>query len=244
MPYDFSQKFYEMHPQTTGIVLPDDTVSDWITELRELVGTFAEAAADSGVATGGSGTTIVDTTKSFATNMWADSVFEVQVGATKYLGTVISNTATTITFAALAGGALVVAGSQYSLKIPVTAQNILKIGGTTQTGSDWSTYLANINKKSQSLTISNVTCTAANTEYTQALPANCKQFTVKVRGGLPSDTLSIAFTTGLVPPGTGLNIVKILNSQMFNVSDVELTGVVVYVSNTLAGAVVEIIAGS
>ena len=93
-------------------------------ELKAALMAALEASIDSGIATGGSNTTIVDTGKSWTVNMWADATFEVAIGTTHYLGFVISNTATAITFAALAGGAIVVAGCEYSLKRPVTLADI------------------------------------------------------------------------------------------------------------------------
>lgn len=83
-----------------------------------------EASMDTGMATGGSPTTIVDTGKSWEANMWVDATFEVEIGAIRYLGIVISNTTTTITFAALPGGATVVAGCDYGLKRPVDIADI------------------------------------------------------------------------------------------------------------------------
>lgn len=93
-------------------------------DLKSALVTAVEAAIDSGTATGGSNTTIVDTSKSWETNMWVDATFEVEIGATRYLGIIISNTATTITFAALPGAAAVIAGCKYGLKRPVDIADI------------------------------------------------------------------------------------------------------------------------
>lgn len=93
-------------------------------ELKDALSAALEASIDTGTATGGSNTTIVDTGKSWAVNMWVDATFEVLIGATRYLGLVISNTVDTITFAALAGGAVVVAGCEYALKRPVDIADI------------------------------------------------------------------------------------------------------------------------
>ncbi len=83
-----------------------------------------EAAIDTGTATGGSNITIVDTGKSWAVDMWVDATYEVEIGATHYLGIAISNTLTTITFAVLPGGATVIAGCKYALKRPVDIADI------------------------------------------------------------------------------------------------------------------------
>lgn len=93
-------------------------------ELKDALKAAVEAAIDSGIATGGSNITIVDTGKSWAVNMWADATFEVTIAGIHYLGIVTSNTADTITFPALAGGAVVVAGCEYALKRPVDIADI------------------------------------------------------------------------------------------------------------------------
>ena len=93
-------------------------------DLKTALVTAVEAAIDSGTATGGSNTTIVDTGKSWEDNMWEDATFEVEIGAKRYLGVVISNTATTVTFAALPGAAAVIAGCKYGLKRPVDIADI------------------------------------------------------------------------------------------------------------------------
>ncbi len=83
-----------------------------------------EASMDAGIATGGSNTTIIDIGKSWEVNMWVDATYEVEIGAPHYLGIVISNNLTTITFAALPGGATVIAGCEYALKRPVDIADI------------------------------------------------------------------------------------------------------------------------
>lgn len=96
-------------------------------EFATLVAALAaavEAAMDTGTATGGSNTTIVDAGKSWAVNMWTDATFEVEIGAIRYLGIVLTNTADTITFAALPGAAAVIAGCDYGLKRPVDIADI------------------------------------------------------------------------------------------------------------------------
>lgn len=47
-------------------------------------------------------------------------------------------------------------------------------------------------------TIYNVTMTTLNTEYSQALPANCKKFAMKVQLGTGSYKYRVAFVTGKV----------------------------------------------
>ena len=58
---------------------------------------------DGGIATGGSKTTIVDTTKDFVTNMFTGNIAKVNISGKEYYRTVASNTATTLTIATLPG---------------------------------------------------------------------------------------------------------------------------------------------
>lgn len=146
------------------------------TDLKAALTAAVEAAIDSGTATGGSNITIVDTGKSWAVNMWADATYEVTIGTTHYLGFVISNTATTITFAALAGGAVVVAGCEYSLKRPVTLADIsdraARLLGVISAGTN---LIGAINPRSEAgagQTPVGVTVTAVST---QILAANANR---------------------------------------------------------------------
>jgi len=68
----------------------------------------------------------------------------VVISGVHYLRNASSNTADTITIAALPGGVTVAAGNTYQCKIPVHVTDIERIGGTTQTGRDWSTDFANL----------------------------------------------------------------------------------------------------
>lgn len=78
--------------------------------------TTAEMAIDKGTATGGSNTTLVDNTKSWETNIWADAILQVKIGGIEYHRTILSNTADTITINALPGGVAVSAGCEYSIR--------------------------------------------------------------------------------------------------------------------------------
>jgi len=80
-----------------------------------------EASVDSGIATGGTNTTLEDTNKDWALGMWGgvnDSLIQVQIAGVNYLRftTLPVNTATVITIAALPVGVVVAAGCPYSIK--------------------------------------------------------------------------------------------------------------------------------
>lgn len=83
-------------------------VSPWWNE-RSLQGPNDQALVQ-GTATGGSTTTLVDTTKTWATNEWAGDMVVIEDKGRAF---VTSNTATTLTFAALGTGLSVAAGDAY-----------------------------------------------------------------------------------------------------------------------------------
>ena len=79
---------------------------------------------ESGIATGGSQTTLVDITKSLAVDIWKGAFIEIVINEVSYIRTVVSNTATTITFATLPGVITVVSGNAYNIKLPATTTTI------------------------------------------------------------------------------------------------------------------------
>lgn len=95
------------------------TVEKWIGARGRPDGTIiveSESAIDQGIATGGTNTTLVDTTKDWGVNMWADAIVEVLIGGISYHRAIVSNTATTLTINALAALVTVAAGCPYSIK--------------------------------------------------------------------------------------------------------------------------------
>ena len=78
-----------------------------------------QASVDKGTATGGSTTTLIDTARAWTTNIWAGALAIVQHGGTGYVVKVTSNTATTLTFPAIAP--TVRAGDTYEIKLPISA---------------------------------------------------------------------------------------------------------------------------
>ena len=78
----------------------------------------SETALDSGVATGGTVNTVIDTTRGWQVNIFADAIVEVVDISTgiSYMRTVDSNTATALDFTTNPLPAAVVAGDLYSIK--------------------------------------------------------------------------------------------------------------------------------
>jgi len=102
-----------------------------------------QSSVDKGTATGGSTTTLVDSTKSWAVDIWKGSLVLVQRGAIGYVAKVITNDATTLSFAAI--GATVTAGDTYEIKLPIESSNISSINGTSLTSADWTLIFQSLN---------------------------------------------------------------------------------------------------
>ena len=87
---------------------------------------LSEVSIDSGDATDGSLTTIVDTIKNWEVNKWINAIVEVEVDDVHYYRTVTSNTATTLTITALPAGHPVAAGDHYNIRL---STRIVQISG-------------------------------------------------------------------------------------------------------------------
>ena len=66
-----------------------------------------------GVATGGSGTTLVDASKDFDANLYINKTIRITIGGIDYYRLITNVVGDTITFATLGGVIQVVAGTQY-----------------------------------------------------------------------------------------------------------------------------------
>ncbi len=75
------------------------------------------AAWESGIATGGSNTTLVDTTRDWETNILENDYLEITISSVIYTRRILSNTATTLTFSALPVGVVVAADDTYEIKL-------------------------------------------------------------------------------------------------------------------------------
>lgn len=91
---------YRFSGLVEGIVMGDPNKGN----IYQLLQGYADIAGDNGTATGGSTTTLVDSTKSWTTNIFADARVAIVTGAGQltFVGKVVSNTATTLTFSSTA----------------------------------------------------------------------------------------------------------------------------------------------
>lgn len=80
----------------------------------------------------------------------------------------------------------------------------------------------------------NVSCVSGATQYSQALPAGARKFTIKARGG----DLQVCFTTG----ETGSKYILLTDGQSLTEDQVKLTGRTLYFESPTAGTVAEVLA--
>lgn len=89
--------------------------------------------------------------------------------------------------------------------------------------------------------IYNVAMTAADTEYSQALPAGCKAFSVSVQGGAAADIFRVAYVTGKVATPTAPYLTFPGDVEYFE-DGLNLTSQTVYLACDSAGKTAQIVA--
>ncbi len=87
-------------------------------------------------------------------------------------------------------------------------------------------------------TIYNVTLANANSEYSQALPADCRKVQISARAA--GGDIKLAF----VANDSGVNFVTIPVGQTYSVENIYLEGATLYMQTPTPGVVVEILAFS
>jgi len=86
----------------------------------------------------------------------------------------------------------------------------------------------------------NVTLTAANTEYSQALPANCRKLILRCR---TADTVRYAWATGKVAAPTA-PYQTLRASAEYALDGIKVASGIIYLASATAGVVVEMEAWS
>jgi peptidoglycan hydrolase CwlO-like protein len=139
-------KFREvgLYRENTGAFTPD---GDYEPATKKYVDDVA-GAANAYIQTS---TTVVDTNAAWDTDIWASTadietlcIVESAATGVRYVVKINSNTADTLTVDALSGGYVVVAGDTYTIIRNSSAVDIKSVGGTAQTGGDWTTQFADI----------------------------------------------------------------------------------------------------
>lgn len=93
------------------------------------------------------------------------------------------------------------------------------------------------------ITLYNITCTNANTEYSTPLPIDCKRFRLSIRDGLPTANYRVAYVTGKVATPTAPYL-KFLGDYIYDVDQFDVYQPYIYFASSLAGSVVQIEAWS
>jgi hypothetical protein len=149
MPQIIGNVYEEIQPRTEQFRKADGTTVNLTEFLSDLVSRMTEVAIDSGTATGGSATTLVDTTRDWELDKFIGGWAEIVIGTKHYIREITDNDATSITFATL--GVSVTAGTLYSIKRTVSLSDIVKVNGTSQTPGDWTALLTSISTAGLSL---------------------------------------------------------------------------------------------
>lgn len=89
--------------------------------MRQLLKENVEVGLDSGVATGGTNTTLTDTRKRWRVNAWALATVSIIRDGREYFSVITSNTDQILTFVALPGVITPVAGDVYSIRREVVS---------------------------------------------------------------------------------------------------------------------------
>ena len=107
------------------------------------------------------------------------------------------------------------------------------------TASEYTLRLINdkVIPKSTTVTVYNVTMTDANTEYSQALPANTKKFLIKCRG---SYAINVCFTAS----GSGTLYVTVPSGTTYSEDLIQPAALMLYFQCGTAAQVAEIVAWS
>ena len=171
--------------------------------LKRILRAAVETSVDTGIADATSTVNFLDdSSKSWPPSPggFENLIVEITEGTGKeQFAKIASNTATRLTFVnpmPVAPDAT----SKYRIGFfGKMASDITAWGGTDQTGLDIGLELPKKVNKATTPVIYNVTMTLADTEYSQALPANTKKYTIQTRDGT---AFRMAFVTGKVAAPT------------------------------------------
>lgn len=111
-------------------------------KLIDALGTIVTAPIE-GTATGGTTSTLIDSTRSWEVDYWKNATYTYENAGTKYSGKITANTATQLTFSATA--AAPVSGDDYTIHLIPNVTNIKWVNDTAQTGDDWTARFKALN---------------------------------------------------------------------------------------------------
>jgi hypothetical protein len=166
--------------------------------LAERLDTTVGALVES-TATDGSTTTLEDTTHSWTVDSLIDAWIIITCAASgiSYPRKITSNTADEYTFSLLPES--VVVGDEYVILSTIAAYDLVRVGGTTQTGADLTPYVLGSLQSSTTHVADDVTV-LADTQGSYVLPSNTKMIQLTMIDGSDADEYITSFTTGNVAP--------------------------------------------
>ena len=91
-------------------------------------------------------------------------------------------------------------------------------------------------KPATGFNIYNVTCTEADTEYTQALPAGCKGFMIGIKSKLASVVWNLKFASGAG------SLFYFAGNETYSMENVLLASTTLYFQSDIAGEIIQVIA--
>jgi hypothetical protein len=97
--------------------------------------------------------------------------------------------------------------------------------------------------KASTPTIYNVTLTTANTEYSQALPANTKAFTLSIMDGSGTDNYRVAYVTGKVATPTAPYL-KFTQDIQYYEDSLYSSSLTLYIASSVAGKIAQLVVWS
>ena len=214
------------------------------TNVIAALGTIVTAPVE-GIATGGSTTTLIDTTRVWEADYWKNATYGYTHAGKIYAGKITGNTATTLQFTATALAP--VAGDAFTIHLIPNVTNVKWVNDTVQTGADWSALLTGIDTDTGNIAtnttaattpvIYNISIAAADTQYSQVVPAGTKKFSISIKNGTIGETFRWAYTAGAVAAGVSFGI-----DQGFavEVGNINFTGSIYIAASNICTAQLEV----
>ena len=219
-------------------------MADAAGDIIAALGTIVTAPVE-GIATGGSTTTLIDTTRVWEADYWKNATYGYTHAGKVYAGKITGNTATTLQFTATALAP--VAGDAFTIHLIPNVTNVKWVNDTVQTGADWSALLTGIDTDTGNIAtnttaattpvIYNISIAAADTQYSQVVPAGTKKFSISIKNGTIGETFRWAYTAGAVAAGVSFGI-----DQGFadGVDNINFTGTVYIAASDICTAQLEV----
>jgi len=198
----------------------------------------SEVGVDSGTATGGSGTTLEDTAKSWQVDIWEDAILEVDIGGIQYTREIDSNILDALDFAThpLPGAVVVAAGCPYRIKtvagltVAISSGNVTVISGQLIAKVSGETVIAKVSGETVIGKISGEVVKVSG-EVVQVSGQAVKVSGATVIGKISGETV-VTTISGNVIGISGQTVIAKVSGEVVHISGqaVKVSGQIVYVS--------------